>query len=111
MIKLEHHHLNANNRKNNKYLNILHKDFKEIGKSGKIYTKDELTKIGAKPVFNYKIEQFEQTNLTDDTKLCTYLLNNLDNNEYTRRSSIWKFESDEWQLYFHQGTKVDNNAR
>ncbi|MBO1200008.1 hypothetical protein J3T65_11655 [Staphylococcus simiae] len=103
MIKLEHYHLNANNRRSNKYLNILHKDFKEIGKSGKIYTKDELTNKGAIPAFNYKIEQFDQINLTEDTLHCIYLLNNIDNNELTRRSSIWKLESDEWKLFFIKG--------
>ncbi|PNZ11501.1 hypothetical protein CD113_08260 [Staphylococcus simiae] len=61
--------------------------------------------------FNYKIKQFEQLNLTEDTIHCIYFLNNIDNNELTRRSSIWKLESDEWKLFFHQGTKVNNTKQ
>gem|GEM_PF-4634310 len=57
-----------------------------------------------------KIVRFEVHPLADDVVLVAYILFN-EENEYTLRSSIWKFKDGEWRMFFHQGTKTANPFR
>ncbi|WP_323703500.1 hypothetical protein [Mammaliicoccus sp. Dog046] len=86
-------------------LEILHKDFKEFGKSGKTFYKDDIQNAQL-DTDEYEIYDFEEYTLAEDVKLCTYTLVNKTQNQSTNRSSIWKFE-ESWKLIFHQGTEKD----
>lgn len=105
MIEYEQLHLKSENRTNNKILDILHPDFKEFGKSGKIYNMTDI-KRAQLDIDDYKISNFEEYKLSEDCKLCTYTLINKTNKSITNRSSIWKYYDNDWKLLFHQGTET-----
>lgn len=105
MIEYEWLHLKSKNRANKKFLDILHPDFKEFGKSGKVYYKSDIIMHQLDTDY-YKIENFEEYILSEDCVLCTYKLYNVTNDIATNRSSVWKFYENEWKLLFHQGTET-----
>ncbi|WP_210133724.1 DUF4440 domain-containing protein [Staphylococcus sp. GDY8P131P] len=105
MIEYERFHLKSENRSKNKILDILHPNFKEFGKSGKVYYKTDIKQTQLDND-NYKISNFEEYILSEDCILCTYTLLNTTNNTLTNRSSIWKYYEDDWKLLFHQGTET-----
>lgn len=104
MIEYEWLHLKKENRFNSKILDVLHPDFKEFGKSGKVYYKTDI-KQEQLDKNEYKISDFEQYILSEDCILCTYTLINVTNSITTNRSSIWKYYEYDWKLLFHQGTE------
>lgn len=104
MIEYEWLHLKSENRSNNKILDILHPNFKEFGKSGKIYYKADIYPAQLDNDV-YQISNFEEYKLSEDCILCTYTLLNTTNNTITNRSSIWKYYENDWKLLFHQGTE------
>ena len=84
---------------------LLHDDFLEYGKSGRVYTKhltiEALTK--EKNESKIKLFDFELKELSEGAVLALYKTKSL--NQITLRSSIWKKHSQYgWQLFFHQGT-------
>lgn len=105
MIKYELMYLDKRNRANKKVAYYLHSDFKEFGKSGKVYYKEDILNVEL-DAFDFKIYNFNQYKLAEDCFLCTYKLLNENNHIVTNRSSIWKYEDNDWKLRFHQGTEV-----
>ncbi|OEK14113.1 DUF4440 domain-containing protein [Staphylococcus saprophyticus] len=105
MIEYEWLHLKSENRSNSKILNVLHPDFKEFGKSGKVFYKTDI-KQAQLDEDDYRISNFEEYILSEDCILCTYTLFNTTNNTITNRSSIWKYYKNDWKLLFHQGTET-----
>lgn len=105
MIEYEWLHLKSENRSNSKILNILHPDFKEFGKSGKVFYKTDIKQVQLDED-DYRISNFEEYTLSEDCILCTYTLVNTTNNTITNRSSIWKYYENDWKLLFHQGTET-----
>lgn len=91
---------------------LLHDDFKEFGRSGRIYNKsDVLNQVDLKSNFSEIFsEKFEFKPLSDTVILLTYhsYLKSSDGitSCCTLRSSVWQFEEDSWQLVFHQGTPL-----
>ncbi|WP_436860232.1 hypothetical protein [Staphylococcus caeli] len=104
MIEYEWLHLNRDAREKGKVKEVLHPDFKEFGKSGKVYDKTDISDIKLDGD-EYEIHEFLEYSLSDDCKLCTYTLSNITKNSVTNRSSIWKYYENDWKLLFHQGTE------
>lgn len=87
-------------------------DFKEFGKSGGVADKqDVLSGLQAEEVdLEVDVTNFEAKQLSDTVVLVTYTASMLDNNNVTtvttNRSSVWIETDGQWQMVFHQGTKV-----
>jgi hypothetical protein len=80
---------------------LLHPDFVEFGKSGRVWNRDSiLAMMASDPGVSGVASNFVPTRLTDDVVLLTYR-----SADGTLRSSIWvrDVESD-WLVRFHQGT-------
>jgi len=94
---------------------LLHPEFTEIGASGKLHTRaDTLAHLPqesqAHPEIEFTMADFKAQQLTPDLALTTYTTTRTNSHTQTttqsRRSSIWKRESNTWHLYFHQGTPM-----
>ena len=108
MIEYEYLHLNSENRKNGKFLEFLHPDFEEFGQSGKKFKKEDLLNIDLDSKI-YEIEDFVVVDLSNQTRLCKYILLDKTSNSKSNRSSVWVFYEKDWKLFFHQGTKINRN--
>ncbi|WP_138420911.1 DUF4440 domain-containing protein [Aquibacillus sediminis] len=102
--ELEESHIGLEVRKSSKKLDeILADGFYEIGSSGRMFSKKECLESGVvlteMSIHNYEIQQ-----LASNVVLSTYFITDKTRNQNTIRSSIWKYISGRWQLYFHQGT-------
>lgn len=102
--------LNPSTRQSSEKLNqLLSEDFLEIGQSGVKYNKKDI--INYLPLDNhsakYTIHNFEILKLSEDIILATYLFEEESaERKYSLRSSVWKKNNNNWQLTFHQGTKL-----
>lgn len=95
----------------NKFKMLLHDDFKEIGRSGKIYNKsDVLNQLDEhKNPSEIISEEFQYRLLSETIVLVTYRSYqrfNLNQSHLALRSSVWIFNQDRWQMIFHQGTPI-----
>lgn len=90
---------------------LLSSEFREIGRSGRLYVFDEivealLNETGTGAVA--KADHFQLQMLGETVALLTYRSSRLgvDGNDIrTLRSSIWHLEEDgNWRMAFHQGT-------
>ena len=107
--ELEKSHLELEVRKSPEKLDeILAEDFFEIGSSGETFTKKDCIESGVS-LDELILYDFELHPLALNVVLTTYYLTNKTKNRNTRRSSIWKFIDNRWQLYFHQGTITNAN--
>ena len=111
LLKLEMSLWIEETRNNIEFLDkVLHKDFKEFGKSGKVFNKEDILK-DTKCVINaiFPFEELDVKSLSEETYLITYVASRKDNNKIikTNRSSIWIGDSENIQLIFHQGTLVN----
>ena len=90
--------------------NRLSKNFVEYGKSGLVH--DRVRTINALHGLtedrDIKISQFSLTILCENSLLARYVTHHRDSKTYVLRSSIWKFEDMTWQLFFHQGTAMND---
>lgn len=87
---------------------LLDPEFKEIGRSGQTYSRQEI------------LEEFDNENelpiilvsdaavtiLHEELVLLTYKSrhDSIDNPRPTLRSSLWRMRGSQWQICFHQGT-------
>ncbi|MCW8870379.1 MAG: nuclear transport factor 2 family protein [Proteobacteria bacterium] len=88
---------------------LLHDEFKEIGRSGKVYNKSDVLNQLADQKKSPEIisEEFHFKSLSDLIFLVTYRSYqqvNEKKSHWAMRSSVWIFEQDKWQMVFHQGT-------
>lgn len=94
---------------------LLTEDFIEFGKSGKIYSKqDILERLTKERVdLEIKVSNFEVKKLAESAVLATYSawMFDIDNNSHidTLRSSIWVHTDDQWKMIFHQGTPTQQS--
>jgi DNA-binding MarR family transcriptional regulator len=83
-------------------------DFFEFGRSGRIYTREDIIAIqpGAAPL-RYSLSDFKITPIDRAVALVTYV-SEVGAREPARgnRSSLWRKTAGGWQLSFHQGTAV-----
>ena len=93
---------------------ILHPDFLEIGKSGRMFSYSsiisDLTESQAASA--YDIADFNITQIEEGVVLATYRIPTRSmggtENAASLRSSLWVKEDDIWLLRFHQGTIIPN---
>lgn len=92
---------------------ILAEDFREIGRSGRIWKRDEM--FGHYSVIDVVLPLPDmQVKLLDSGQaLLTYtsIVGGGCAAEYSRRSSIWSLQGGTWKLRFHQGTPYVPDAR
>ena len=91
---------------------LLADNFIEIGSSGKVYTKKQIIEeLAAETDLNISIEDFRILPLSDEIVLATYKafisVDNIKAVSYSWRSSIWKFDGENWRMAFHQGTFIN----
>lgn len=93
---------------------LIHTEFKEFGSSGRTFTKQDMLSIfpTANGDARIRAENFVLQQLSSELVLLTYKSERLSENgnpvHQALRSSIWKLESDGWQIIFHQGTPINN---
>lgn len=89
---------------------VLAEDFFEIGRSGRVYARDDTLAVVKQPIDAViPLPDFKVRLLTKDVAQVIY------NSQVTydgvvekgRRSSIWSRTADGWQLRFHQGTPYE----
>lgn len=89
-------------------------EFIEFGSSGSIYNKTSTIESLKEEAVDLEItvEDFAAQNLADGVVLVTYRTSKLDSDTMTKfsslRSSIWKNINGKWQMFFHQGTKIQS---
>ena len=83
---------------------ILHPDFVEFGRSGRVWTRDD-TLTTEPGHIDARLADFAAHPLGDDAVLITYTSYvRHEQMAVGRRSSIWVRAGSSWQLRFHQGT-------
>ncbi|WP_108670265.1 DUF4440 domain-containing protein [Peribacillus acanthi] len=88
---------------------LLSNEFKEFGSSGRTFNKksviDGLTKT-ERTTRNIPmtLSNFDAQLLAPGIALTTFHIVRHSDNQKSLRSSIWKLNGDQWQMYFHQGT-------
>ncbi|WP_226657580.1 DUF4440 domain-containing protein [Guptibacillus hwajinpoensis] len=104
LYHLEKELLTPQMRENSSKLNeVLAADFFEFGSSGTIWSKKDLVE-GGLSVLEMTLSDFAIHPLAEDVILATYRVHDKTRNQKTLRSSIWRKNGDQWQLFFHQGT-------
>ena len=85
---------------------LFHADFTETGSSGEVYDRETMIEmmVGESPG-NVVMRDFTTSFLSAAVALVTYRSVGTGGQE-ARRSSIWVFEDERWQLRHHQGTRV-----
>jgi hypothetical protein len=85
---------------------IMAKDFFEFGRSGKIYSIDEvLSAPGQEIKTKFPLKDFVIHEIDERVFLITYISEvQYDELEIGNRSSLWLKTEDGWKLKFHQGT-------
>lgn len=110
--KLEKDLLNKNVRKNPDRLDqLLDDNFREIGSSGKVWTKRTAIEVLNNEVFlETQIKQFEFTLLDENVALITYVVHRKMKanvpDAVSYHSSVWILRDTEWKMIFHQGTPI-----
>jgi len=87
---------------------VLHLDFFEFGRSGKLYTRDQCMEFKTHEIrAKFPLEDFAVHLIIDNAVMVTYLSEvQYDKVERANRSSVWVRTPGGWQLRFHQGTPV-----
>ena len=84
---------------------LLSDDFKEFGKTGLVYNKqDVLSKLSDEGVRDFNAKYFEVKLLENNVYLVTYTT--MENGVNALRSSIWQSVDGRLQMVFHQGTEI-----
>jgi hypothetical protein len=89
---------------------LLHKDFHEVGRSGRAYDRETIVRFLGEQETSPSVasDEFLLAQLAPDVVLLTYRSahqqpdGTLEN--HTFRSSVWVRVADSWQLRYHQGT-------
>lgn len=85
---------------------LLHADFSETGSSGEVYDRETMIEMMVSGSSGRVVmRNFDTTYLAPDVALTTDRSVGTGGQE-ARRSSIWVYSDDRWQLRHHQGTKV-----
>lgn len=84
---------------------LLAEEFREFGKSGRVYGKQQILELLAQePEKAIHIEDFEVTLLGETSALTTY--RSVSKEKQARRSSVWVWREGSWLMIFHQGTPI-----
>lgn len=89
--------------------NILAADFFEYGRSGKVYTREEvLSSLFQRIDAIIPLENFQIHKIDENVYQVTYISEVGKDQLKANRSSIWLYSAGEWRLKFHQGTPISN---
>ena len=94
---------------------LLHDDFIEIGRSGRIFRKTDILELlpSATECLLLSAHDFKTSSLAEDVALVTYCSADVSpmgqSSRHALRSSLWQRTHNEWQMRFHQGTPMDGN--
>lgn len=87
---------------------LLDESFREIGKSGRLWTRDELVEVmtgeDAAELESAVVTEEHVEQLAPGLVLLTYALDA--DGQHSRRSSIWRIDGEQPRLVFHQGTRA-----
>jgi hypothetical protein len=89
---------------------LLHPEFREFGRSGRIYERAEvLAEFAGRPqAYEVWAQDFRVVALSDGFALLTYKSAHVtpqgELEHHTNRSSLWQLTPAGWRLLFHQGT-------
>lgn len=83
---------------------LLHCEFSEIGSSGRCFLGEDYFKGEGAGKRRLEILEFGIKEISHGKVLSIYKLMDYERKNITLRSSIWIYEDDRWQIYFHQGT-------
>ena len=112
--RLEEDLWRENTRFDRRYMEkLLAEDFFEIGRSGRIYGREDTLSIPREPIEAIlPLPEFDVRLLTEDIAQVTYnsTVRYDDVLEKGRRSSIWSRSSNGWVIRFHQGTPYSGAA-
>ncbi len=93
---------------------LLDDNFVEFGASGRRFDKTEIMALlkSDSEFIPYDIQDFTIKKLAGDSLLATYAIptrqtKHGDIKPGSRRSSVWRYKDNRWQLLFHQGTWTD----
>lgn len=90
---------------------LLADDFKEIGRSGRMYDKHQTLAALAAETATLAVEagDFEFREIAAGVVLLTYFARTTDDagSRASLRSSVWKLIDGRWRMLFHQGTPTD----
>ena len=111
LVSLENKLLSAAVRKSAEEIaQLLADDYLEYGSSGKVYNKkDTIEALQSEPVIEISAHDFEVKLLTPEVALVRYIAVKKDKtiiNASCLRSSLWKKTGENWQIVFHQGSKI-----
>ncbi len=82
---------------------LLHDKFSEIGSCALIYSKQDILKrLPHSEFVEMKSSSFLGEYITESVFILKYDLER--ENVKSKRTSLWKFEKNKWELYFHQST-------
>ena len=89
---------------------LLHPRFREFGRSGRIYGRDEVLAEFSVQHQNYEVwsQDYQADVLLDDVVVVTYRSAHIEDGgsliQFTTRMSLWQLADRVWQVRFHQGT-------
>jgi hypothetical protein len=92
---------------------LLHERFRELGRSGQIYTKAEILSEFTREPQTYEVwsQDFQVEPLSEDVALLTYRSAHINSagelERHTNRMSLWQLTERGWQMRFHQGTPTE----
>ena len=95
-----------------KYLEeLIDDDYKEIGKSGKVFNKEDIIEYlsNLKEDRNITIYNYNCRKISTNTFLVNYITKN--NNDNSFRTSIWKKENNKFKIIFHQASLYLENTK
>ena len=103
------------NRRDKVFLEaILHPEFVEFGRSGRVYSRQEIIDEfqSVRELSQINTSNFSIQKLGQDVFLLTYLSSHSGDNgqqcRHTLRTSVWQVSASGPQLRFHQGTPTDS---
>ena len=96
---------------------LLDPEFRELGRSGRIYERAEILDEFADRLADYEVwaQDFHVVRLTDAVALLTYRSAHVTRGgeleNHTNRSSVWRLTATGWRMIFHQGTPTEAFAK
>jgi hypothetical protein len=111
LFALEQELLTNSTRKNrNRLEQLLAPDFFEFGSSGNVWSRNDiLERLPAEASTQVTASHFKAHKISADAVLITYQTMRVeaDGSMFkAMRSSVWKSNGTDWQMFFHQGTKL-----
>ncbi len=112
LVRLERELHNPSVRRNAERLaQLLHDSFVEIGHSGNAYDKAGiLSSLESEPTHAVWSQDYESQIISDRLVLLIYRSAHIGSenmlSRFSRRSSLWEKVESNWELRYHQGTKI-----